>query len=198
MLRSLLTALLVPVLAFGSLGCPAPAPEEEPPAPPDAQPAPPARDTGDVPADADPGDRMTVTIYFTRDEEPVPVQRSVPRTDAVLRASLEALLAGPTAAEVERGVTSWFSEATVGMLQQVRLQDGHATVDFADFSRVVPGASSSAGSTILLGELNSTVFELELVESVEYRFQGSCDAFWNWLQYECQVVHRADVRQLPG
>ncbi|MFS8637558.1 MAG: hypothetical protein FWJ74_05690, partial [Gemmatimonadota bacterium] len=68
---------------------------------------------------------------------------------------------------------------------------GHAVVDFKDLRPVIPNASTSAGSTILLGELNSTVFAIPTVESVEYRIDGRCDVFWEWLQYGgCQPVSR--------
>jgi hypothetical protein len=34
------------------------------------------------------------------------------------------------------------------------------------------------------------VFQFDWVRSVEYRLDGSCDAFWEWLQRSCQVVTR--------
>jgi hypothetical protein len=69
-------------------------------------------------------------------------------------------------------------------------------VDFGDFSGIIPNASSSLGSTILLGELNATVFQFPAVRSVEYRFEGSCDAFANWLQLDCEKL-RAPAAQGP-
>jgi hypothetical protein len=140
---------------------------------------------------ADRGETLTVRLYFTRDEEPEPVEREIPRGPGVLRATLEAQLRGPTAAERAAGLFSWFSDDTAGMLRDVRLDDaGRAVVDFHDFSRTISGASTSAGSRILLNELNRTVFQFETVRSVEYRLEGSCDAFWHWLQAECTVVAR--------
>jgi hypothetical protein len=153
--------------------------------PPDASaPAPPDRAP-------DQGEALTVRLYFTRDEEPEPVEREIARGNGVLRATLEAQLRGPTPAEREAGLFSWFSDDTAGMLGDVRLDEaGRAIVDFRDFSRTIPGASTSAGSRILLNELNRTVFQFETVRSVEYRIEGSCDAFWNWIQAECTVVER--------
>jgi spore germination protein GerM len=134
---------------------------------------------------------LTVRVHFTRDEEPEPVEREIQRAPGVLRSALEAQLRGPTAAERAAGLFSWFSERTAGMLRDVRLDEaGRAIVDFHDFTRTISGASSSAGSRILLNELNHTVFQFESVRSVEYRIDGSCDAFWNWLQAECTVVPR--------
>jgi hypothetical protein len=140
---------------------------------------------------ADQGETLTVRLYFTRNEEPEPVEREIPRGAGVLRATLEAQLRGPTTAEQEAGFFSWFSDETAGMLGDVRLDDtGRAIIDFRDFSRTISGASTSAGSRILLNELNRTVFQFDTVRSVEYRIEGSCEAFWNWLQAECTVVER--------
>jgi hypothetical protein len=134
----------------------------------------------------------TVLVHFTRDEEPVPVERRIPETRQVLRATLEAQLRGPTADERATGLTSFFSEATAGLLNQVTLDEqGRAIIDFRDLRPVIPNASSSAGSQILLGELDATVFQFPNVQSVEYRIDGSCEVFWEWLQVGgCPVVER--------
>lgn len=132
-------------------------------------------------------EQMVLKVYFTCDADgegrSFPVYRLAPRTPAVLDASLRALLAGPTAAEREAKVSSWFSDETSGMLRSVTIADGHAVVDFADLRPVIPSASSSAGSARLLAELDATVFQFRSVESVEYRIEGSCEAFNEWLQY---------------
>jgi hypothetical protein len=112
-----------------------------------------------------------------------PVFRAVPKSPAVLRASLEALLAGVTAAERAGSLGSWFSEETAGMLKGVTITDGHAVVDFDDLRPVIPNASSSAGSERLLAQLDATVFQFRSVESVEYRINGDCEAFNEWLQF---------------
>jgi len=145
--------------------------------------------TGDAPR------TTTVLVHFTRDEAPFAVEREV-TAPAVLRGALEQQLSGPTPRERDAlGVTSWFSAETAGMLRSVTLdEEGRAIVDFEDFSQIIPGASSSLGSLTLLGELNATVFQFPQVQSVEYRFAGSCDAFSNWLQYDCQVFERGRAR----
>lgn len=135
---------------------------------------------------------MDVTLYFHRGEALVPVTRPVPETPALLRATVMQLLGGPTAGEVARdSVVSWFSERTAGLLHHVTLEDGLAVVDFDEaLRRAIPGAASSAGSRRLLRSLNATLFAVPAVDSVEYRLGGSCDAFWAWLQYACEIVHR--------
>lgn len=142
----------------------------------------------------------SVTVVFTRDEAPAAVARPVPAGTADLASALEWLLRGPTEGEEARGIRSWFSSETAHLLRSAGVDpDGQAVVDFhADLRRVIPGASSSTGSTMLLVELDGTTFQLPEVESVEYRLDGSCDRFWEWLQYECRVVHRSEVEGAPG
>ena len=130
--------------------------------------------------------QMEVKAYFTCDASgngtAFPVYRAVPSSSAVLRASLAALLAGPNAAEADV-LDSWFSSATRDLLRSVVITDGHAIVDFGDLRPVIPNASASAGSAMLLSELDATVFQFSSVTSVEYRINGSCTDFSEWLQY---------------
>src|SRR5690606_12686103 len=111
------------------------------------------------PQAADSQATITVVVYFTRDERPVAVRRTVPATHELLRAAILELLKGPTPEERADGITSFFSDRTAGMLNDATVDErGHAVVDLKDLRPVIPNASTSAGSTILLGELNSTVF----------------------------------------
>jgi len=159
-------------------------------------------------------DEETVTVFFSRDEETVAVRRilegrTAPRgseedpdgtrrspedVEADLEAALKELLRGPTAEEREDGISSWFSAETAHALLSARVDSqGNAVVDFHDLASLIPAASASAGSAMLLAQLNATVFQHPPVLSVEYRVDGSCDAFWNWLQYDCQVLTREDA-----
>lgn len=130
--------------------------------------------------------QMEVKAYVVCDAEDGalrPVYRLVPESPRVLHASLDALLAGTTADERSASLGSWFSADTIGMLRSVSIEDGHAIVDFDDLRPVIPNASTSAGSERLLAQLDATVFQFRSVESVEYRIEGSCDDFNEWLQY---------------
>ena len=130
---------------------------------------------------------MEVKAYFSCDAGDDgrlhPMYRLVPESPRVLRASLESLLAGPTDAERAASLSSWFSPATTGMLRSVTIADGYAVVDLDDLRPVIPNASASAGSALLLAQLDATVFQFRTVESVEYRLAGSCADFGEWLQY---------------
>ena len=111
-----------------------------------------------------------------------PVPRTVPAT-APLRGALDALLAGPTAAERGDGYGGWFSEATAGMLEGVRITDGVAYVDLAaELPDVIPNASTSCGSSSLLAMLDATVTQFPTVDRAHYSLDGDDDAFYEWLQ----------------
>lgn len=43
---------------------------------------------------------------------------------------------------------------------------------------------------MMLQELEGTVFQFPEIQSVEFRIDGSCDLFWEWLQYACHVEER--------
>jgi Sporulation and spore germination len=129
-----------------------------------------------------------VEVWFSRGEEPVAVERRVAVADP--EAALSALVAGPRAEERAAGIGSWFSDSTARSLAGTELRDGFLVVDFRGLARVIPGAGSSAGSSQLLTSLDSTVFQFPVVDSVEYRLDGSCAAFWEWLQRGCMVVSR--------
>lgn len=149
---------------------------------------------GESPADApeSPAAIDSVTVVFTKEEAPAPVRRPVPESSSSpLRAALDWLVQGPTPAEQAAGIRSWFSEETADVLRSVELDSaGQAIVDFRDLRPLIPNASSSFGSTMLLQELNGTIFQFSEIDAVEYRMEGSCDLFWEWLQYGCQVVRR--------
>jgi spore germination protein GerM len=159
-----LTFLPATALLSAFAGCREPAPDTEP-------------------------DVMQVAVFFTQDEKPYRVERQTPRRPDVLTATLEQLLQGPTDDERAAGIASWFSDATAGMLAGVDIdEDGHAVVDFNDFRPIISGASSAAGSAMLLGELNATVGRFEHISSVEYQLEGSCHRFWQFLQRPCEVL----------
>jgi hypothetical protein len=130
----------------------------------------------------------TVQVWFSRGETPEPLERRV--GGAPLDGALRALVAGPTREERADGIHSWFSAETRGVIRRIRAENGRVTVDFRDLPDLIPGASSSTGSQQLVASLDSTVFQFGWVDAVEYRLEGSCDAFWEWLQTECQIRTR--------
>lgn len=197
--------LMVPLLAFLLMGCG----DRVSPDPPGAH------SEGDLgtgnPADVAGGKGVEdspgipVVLTFIREEAPVQVTRRVAihpvpihptpgivQAEGVVRLALETLLQGPLPEERAAGITSFFGPGTEGLLRDVFLQGDTMVVDFGDFSATVPNAGSSTGSFYFLMELNGTVFAVPGVETVEYRMEGSCEAFWNFLQRGCQVVRRPE------
>ncbi|MGE5592020.1 MAG: GerMN domain-containing protein [Bacillota bacterium] len=130
---------------------------------------------------------VTIMVHLTKATDSATgrtyaLPRQVPKSEATIRGAMEELLKGPTEEERAAGYTSWFSEKTAGMVKGVSLHGGRAIVDFADFSRIIPNASTSSGSQQLLAELTRTICQFSVVTEVEYRFDGSNEAFMEWLQ----------------
>jgi len=114
--------------------------------------------------------------------------RLIPSDSDPVRGAFDALLAGPL--EDETAATSWFSDDTAGAVLSTDLVDGVLTVDLADLSGVIPGASSSCGSSAFLSQLRATAFQFEAVEEVTFLFEGSCDRLFMFLQMECTPALR--------
>lgn len=141
-----------------------------------------------------------VYAFFTCEDDhqpplearPVPRQAHAADPISRLEAALMSLVAGPTEEEQFQGYFSHFSQETRLALNGASIDaDGLAVVDLADIRDVIPNASTSAGSAVFLAQLNATVFQIEEVAAVEYRIEGSCEDFWEWLQSNCQVVERS-------
>ncbi|HSC73993.1 MAG TPA: GerMN domain-containing protein [Gaiellaceae bacterium] len=145
----------------------------------------------------------TITIYAPRGNPGVsctrvfPLQRRI-KGAAVLAGAMRALLAGPTTAERRRGYGGWFSAKTAGYLRSVRLRSGVAYVDFRNFSGVIPNASSSCGSALLLAQLNRTALQFRAVRRAIYSFNGSTKAFYEWLQRAAPARAAAASRPRPS
>jgi spore germination protein GerM len=144
-----------------------------------------------------PAAKSVWVYYMMSDDEnmtPVPVARSVPDADppAVLTATLTELVKGPTDAEKAAGLTSWFSPATADAVAAVSGGGSEYSVDFDGLNALIPNASTSAGSRMLLSQLNSTVFQFDFIQTVHYSVNGDCAKFWEWLQMGCHPVTRAE------
>ncbi len=122
-----------------------------------------------------------------------PFERTVTGDDPILGA-FDALVAGPTQAEIDAGASSFFSEETQKAVLDLDLDlaDGALDVVLADLRQVIPNASSSCGSAHFLSELNSTAFQFPEVQSVRYAFEESCSDFYEFIQFgsECTPFQR--------
>jgi len=131
-------------------------------------------------------------VFFTCGTSPTAAVAAVARStnsdspEERLAAAVEALLAGPTAAEQGMGLRSWFSSETAGSLNDVTIDGaGSAIVDLSDLSTIISKASTTAGRQQLLAELRATVFQFDEVRELQLQFDGSCSAFWGWLEATC-------------
>lgn len=107
-----------------------------------------------------------------------PIEAPFPALERVLRE----LLSGVTSSEEADGHGSWFTDATTDDLLGTAKVGSTLYVNLADFSADIPNASTSCGSAGLLAQLDTTLMEFTGAESVCYAFDGSQDAFWEWLQ----------------
>lgn len=101
-----------------------------------------------------------------------------------LLVALQKLAEGPTAAEKAQGLGGWFTEATAGAVRSAKIENGVATVDFEDLRSLIPNASSSCGSAMLLTQLDQTAKQFPWVTRTRYSINGSATDFYEWLQME--------------
>lgn len=110
------------------------APATEPPATTQAV----TQEAQPEPLETQPGGTLDLAVYFLRDGKIAAARREVPVTQAVARAALEALAAGPTALEREAGLTSDVPESV--RIERLAVAGGTAQVELsscAGFAQVV-------------------------------------------------------------
>jgi hypothetical protein len=135
-----------------------------------------------------------VLVWFHCAEEPKAVLRSVPAGTDPLQAAYAELLKGPNAEEQAAGFQSWFKAETAGALRAVSLTDGLLVVDLADVRAQLNGASTSAGSRMLVAQLGRTGAQFMAVKRLELQLAGSCQAFGDWIQTGCGVFPAEQFR----
>jgi hypothetical protein len=142
--------------------------------------------TEPAPATSAPGGPTVQVHFLVEDESDCAVTRAVERPvegPAVLRAALDALLAGPTAEEQAAGALSGFSAATAGGVRSVDIRAGVALVDLrADVLTAMPGVSTSCGSAALFAQLDGTVLQFDGVDRAVYSLAGDVAAFYESLE----------------
>jgi hypothetical protein len=153
-----------------------------------------------TPASAAPSGQAKVFVYWTPlASECANLNRVAKRVakPRVATRALTKLLAGPTKADRDRGVTSYlFSSRTKGMLRSVNIRDGVAHVDLRDLRPVLPKAKTSCGRTSLLSQLNATTMQFPTVHSARYSINGNERTFYRWLGL--RVPGRSKVLAIRG
>lgn len=114
-----------------------------------------------------PGAATKLTVYLVRGEHLAPARRTVPRTPAVARAALSALLRGPTATERAAGYVTCVPAGT--RLRGVRVSEGVATVDLS--GRFQSGGGSLS-MLLRVAQVVYTATQFTTVERVAFRLDG--------------------------
>lgn len=164
--------LLALALALAGVACtPTPPPMPTHPEPPPTRPVTatpaPATSTQDPMPTATSGSPLKIKVYFAFQEKMQPVSRTVPHTTAVLKASLTALLSGPTAAQKAAGLSSQIPAGT--KLRGVTIAANVAIVDLTN-------AYSSGGGTLSmtnrLAQIVFTCTQFKGVDAVRIKIDG--------------------------
>jgi spore germination protein GerM len=109
----------------------------------------------------------TVLVYFLRGEELGTAERTLPATDAVARAAMEALCDGPTADERAAGLGSAVPEGT--RLLGISLHGPVATVDL---SREFESGGGSLSMTARIAQVVYTMTQFKTIRAVEFMLGG--------------------------
>lgn len=128
------------------------------------------------------------------------VYRVVPATDLVLTTTISEMTKGLDRDEAGLGFRTPFPAAAEGSFPGLSIVDGTALIEFSSDSIFPPGVDTAEGAQIFLSTLNANVFQFSSIAAVEYRLNGSCDAFWQRLgAEECDPITRAEWEaQLAG
>lgn len=118
--------------------------------------------TGNVPT------LLSLEVWFTRSDGLVAVRRTHQPTPRVATAAIDALLAGPSAAERASGIVSTVPSGT--RLLGITIRNGVATVDLT--SEYQSGGGSLSMQT-RLGQVVYTLTQFPTVQKVRFRLDGT-------------------------
>lgn len=118
---------------------------------------------------------MTVDLYFVEtfnnQEDLVKVEREIPQTEAVGKASIEELLKGPSSEEKEKGFYSALNEGVE--LQSIEIEDGTAKLDFNQ--KLQEGIAGSAWVETIREQIRKTISQFETVDEVIISINGQTE-----------------------
>ena len=100
----------------------------------------------------------------------------------VLSGALEALLGGPTEAEIEAGYGTVLTAETGWALASVTITDGTALVDFTEDSEPFNNISASCVNLALMAQLEMTATEFPTVDRAVFSVGGDVATFYHWLE----------------
>jgi hypothetical protein len=110
---------------------------------------------------------MTVKVYFSRDQLICTAARTIPETQQVGTAAVQALLEGPTPAEQEWGMVTSVPEGTTFL--GLTIADGVATVDL---SKEYASGGGTLSMLMRLAEVVFTLTQFPTVDGVSFKLDG--------------------------
>jgi len=139
---------------------------------------------------------MKIKLYFPNTKldsgncsvKVYPVTRTIPKTDAVARAALEQLFAGPTSEEKGKAFYSDFSEATKSFLISVNVKNKVAYVNLRDLTSTssVGNFTTSCGGSNFFGQVENTLKQFPSIKKAFFAIEGDPSFFYDWMQIgEC-------------
>jgi len=129
---------------------------------------------------ADTAEPMTVSIFFSNsvlDPEGMDcsrvfgIERVIPKTEAIARAALEELLAGPTPNEQAEGYSTSINHGVE--IQSLAIQNGMAIVDFSP--RLDQDMGGSCSVTAIRAQITETLKQFPTVDDVVISIGGDSD-----------------------
>ncbi len=124
---------------------------------------------------------MTVKIFLTNAKldpgvscyKVFPLEREIPKTQAVARAALEELIMGTTSAEKEQGYSGGLSYNPGIKIQSLTVENGIAKVDFNNQLQDKVGGSCRV--TAIRSEITETLKQFPTVDSVVISIDGKTE-----------------------
>lgn len=143
----------------------------------------------------DSSEMMTLKVYFS-DSKDNPdfadckkvraVERKVPKTQGVARAALNELFKGPTEAEKNDKLSSFFTNDSKDILKNITIKDGNAYVDLDKWViQNLGGATTSCGGAGFSAQIETTLKQFPTVKKVFYSIDGNTTEFYSWQQMDC-------------
>lgn len=139
---------------------------------------------------------MPIKLYFPNNKldkgdclaKVYPVERTIPKTLGVARATLEQLFAGPTEAEKAKGFYSDFSSETKSFFLSVNIKGGSSYVNLNDptLTPVTGNFTTSCGGSNFFGQVENTLKQFPSIKKVFFAIKGDPSLFYDWMQVgEC-------------
>lgn len=139
---------------------------------------------------------MKIRLYFPNTKRDsgncsvrvYPVTRTIPKTNAVARAALEQLFAGPTSEEKGKAFYSDFSEATKSFLISVNVKHKVAYVNLRDLTSTssMGNFTTSCGGSNFFGQVENTLKQFSSIKKAFFAMEGDPALFYDWMQMgEC-------------